>query len=274
LPIAVLASFGSLAGLLFQDAIYGRETAAWAAQSVGQDIANLLAFPAMVVAALLAGRGSFPAYLVWMGLLVYSAYTYAIYSFSVHFGPLFLVWVAVFGLSVYVLVGAFARLHPLLQRPVARTGAEKLGARLLIAIGSGFGVLWLSEVVPAMLSGTTPEALREVGLLTNPVHVLDLALLLPAVVLAGALLRKGRPLGYVLAPVLLVATFFLGLGIVSLTLVSAARDLDAAPVVAFAVGTLAALEAFAARSLLKKTSDRWPELRGDAVPSTDHGRWQ
>ena len=94
LPIAVLAMTGSLIGIVLDDEIYSEETANWAAQSVGQDIANLVAFPVLLLLALLAGRGSMRAYLGWAGVLVYSAYTYAIYVFDVHFGPLFLVWVA------------------------------------------------------------------------------------------------------------------------------------------------------------------------------------
>jgi Na+/H+ antiporter NhaB len=38
--------------------------------------------------------------------LGYSVYTFAIYAFWIHFGLLFLVYVAVFGLSVYALIGA------------------------------------------------------------------------------------------------------------------------------------------------------------------------
>ena len=39
----------------------------------------------------------------------------------------------------------------------------------------------LSEIVAPMVSGTIPEALAEAGLPTNPVHVLDVAMFLPAV---------------------------------------------------------------------------------------------
>ncbi|MGH2630169.1 MAG: hypothetical protein ACRDHI_06385, partial [Actinomycetota bacterium] len=108
LPIAVLAVSGSVVGIVWEERIYGKETADWAAQSVGQDIANLIAFPALLLLAFLAGRGSLRAYLAWAGLLAYSVYAYAIYVFDVHFGPLFPLWVAVFGLSVYALVGGLA----------------------------------------------------------------------------------------------------------------------------------------------------------------------
>ena len=252
-PIAVLAWVGSFLGLVFEDAIYGRETANWAAQSVGQDIANLIAFPVLMGAALLAAHGSTRARLITIGLLIYSAYTYAIYTFALHFGPLFLVWVRVFGLSAYALIGALASVDGSNVRSALAEGSgERFAARLLIGIGMAFGVLWLSEIVPAILTGTTPEALKDVGLVTNPVHVLDLALFLPALIITGRLLAKGQSLGYVLAPPLLVATFFLALGIISLMIVSAARGLEAAPVVAIGVGILALVEALAAFKLLRQ----------------------
>lgn len=260
---AVLAMSGSVAALVFEESIYGHETADWAAQSVGQDIANLVAFPVMLVAAFLASRGSMRWFLVWMGLLAYSAYTYAIYAFALHFGPLFLAWVAVFGLSVYSLIGAVTSVDARTVRDsMIRGTGQRFASGLLIGIGSLFTLMWLSETLPPMLQGSTPETLREVGLVTNPVHVLDLALLLPALIMAGVLLRKDRPFGYVLAPVLLVATFFLAFGIVSLMLVSASRGIETTPGVGVAVGTLAVVEAVTAFSLLQRVHE-------SPVPSTE-----
>ena len=195
-PIAALAIVGSVVGIVFDHAIYSKETANWAAQSVGQDIANLVAFPALLVFAFAAAHGSLRAYLGWIGILVYSVYTYAIYTFDAHFGPLFLVWVGVFGLSIYALIGGLATLDP------ARVKSRNTGLApirftsvLLVGTGSVFYFLWLSEIVPPMVSGTTPEALREVGLPTNPVHVLDLAVFLPSVLAAGVLLGEAARVG-------------------------------------------------------------------------------
>lgn len=256
-PIALLAWVGSILSLIFEDAIYGRETANWAAQSVGQDVANLIAFPVLLGAASFAARGSVRARVTTIGLLIYSAYTYAIYSFALHFGSLFLVWVAVFGLSVYALIGAMANVDAdRVKSAFAGGSGERLAARLLVVVGSVFALLWLSEIVPAIVTGNTPQALDEVGLVTNPVHVLDLSLLLPALIIAGHLLAKGRPLGYVLAPALLIATFFLALGIVSLMLVSAARGLEVAPLVAVGVAILALLEAASAWRLMRHADRR------------------
>src|SRR4051794_13669143 len=108
-PIVVLALASSLTGLLV-DRTYANETANWAGQAVGQDIANLVAFPVLVWCAIVAVRGSLRAYLLWLGLLAFSAYSFAIYAFAMHFEPLFLVHVAVFGMSVYALIGGLASL--------------------------------------------------------------------------------------------------------------------------------------------------------------------
>jgi hypothetical protein len=252
LPIVLLAWIGSAIGLVFEDEIYGRETANWAAQAVGQDIANLIAFPVLLRAAFFASRGSLRGHLISIGVLIYSAYTYAIYSFALHFGPLFLVWVAVLGMSVYALVGALAGVDAVrVKAELLGARGERFAARLLITIGAVFALLWLSEIVPALWTGGTPKALKDVGLLTNPVHVLDLALLLPALVIGGRLLKSGKPLGYVLAPALLVATFLLALGIISLMVVTAIRGLESAPAVGVAIAVLAILEAVTAFKLLR-----------------------
>lgn len=243
LPIAVLAVTGSAIGILAEDRIYGKETANWAAQSVGQDLANIVAFPVLLLLAMAAARGSLRAYLAWTGLLVYSAYTYTIYVFDVGFGPLFPVWVAVFGLSIWALIGALASLDP---ARVGRSFTERAPVRstsaLLIGLGAVFSLLWLSEIVPAVIHGSVPDVVEEAGLATNPVHVLDLSLFLPAAMLAGILLRSRRPWGYVLAPAILVAMVALAIGIVSLMVVLAARDLTVAPGVGVAIAALAAVE--------------------------------
>jgi len=43
-----------------------------------------------------------------------------------------------------------------------------------------FYFLWLSEIIPALLARTIPQSIRDNGTPTNPVHVLDMAWILPA----------------------------------------------------------------------------------------------
>lgn len=79
-------------------------------------------------------------------------------------------------------------------------------------------VLWLAEEVPAVLSGRIPATVADAGLLTNPIHVLDLAIVLPGAVLTGTLLLRRRPWGFVLGAYFLVKFATLGLAIISMSL--------------------------------------------------------
>ena len=174
LPIALLALSGSAVGILV-DSIYPQETANWAAQSVAQDFANLITFGALLVLGLLAARGSLRAYLAWLGVLGFSAYSYAIYAFTIHFGPLSLLYVGVFGLSLCTLIGGLLSVDS--ERVKAGFGASppvRSTAAFVTGVAALFYLLWLSAIVPAMLDGTTPQELVDVGLPTNPVHVIDL----------------------------------------------------------------------------------------------------
>ena len=102
---ALLAAAGSVIGLAV-GRIYAGLTPAFLPQALAQDIANLLlAAPAMVILAALALRGSLRTYLVWLGVLTFTVYNYVIYTFSIPFGPLFLLWVVVLGMCIYALIG-------------------------------------------------------------------------------------------------------------------------------------------------------------------------
>jgi hypothetical protein len=80
------------------------------------------------------------------------------------------------------------------------------------------------------------------GLLVNPVHVLDMAVFLPAMLLAGALLLRRRAMGYVLTPLVLTAACTISLGIIVIQSVSPVRGETPAWGVGAAVAVLAVVE--------------------------------
>ena len=249
-PASAIAIVTSLVPF-FDDAIYRRETADWSAQATGQDIANLVVYPLLAVLAVVAWRGSTRAMLVALGLLGYSAYMFAVYCLDVHWNRLFLGYVAVFGLSLWALAGGLAAIDMPRVAWLGRSAPTRAAVTLLVGLAVVFAVLWLSIELPAAVRGRPPSELADVGLPTNPVHVLDLAVFLPAMAFAGLMLRARRPVGYVLAPVLLTGAAAIGVGIVALTGVSAHRGLDAAWPAAGAIAVLVAVEsAVLARLLL------------------------
>ncbi len=87
---------------------------------------------------------------------------------------------------------------------------------MLLLLAGLAGLQWLREIVPALLSGGTPKSISELDLPTNPVHVLDLSLLVPAVFVTALMLLRRRPLGFTLAPVLLVFLVLITLAVATM----------------------------------------------------------
>ena len=236
---ALLAVAGSVTALAV-DSIYAGLTPVFLPQALAQDIANLaLVAPAWLLLAALALRGSLRAYLLWLGVLTFTVYNYVIYTFSIPFGPLFLLWVAVLGLSTYALIGGVAAIdHGAVAARFTSRRAAAVVAWFLIITAVLFGLLWLSEDLPALLSGDRPQSLIDMALPTNPVHILDLGFFLPAVIATGILLLRRTPLAYTLAPPLIVFLLLTGVPILLTPVVQAARGDEAAWAVAVPIGTL------------------------------------
>ena len=187
-------------------------------------------------------RGSLRAYLLWLGVLTFTVYNYVIYTFSIPFGPLFFLWVAVLGLSTYALIGGLVAIdHGAVAARFTSRRAVTVVAWFLIVTAVLFGLLWLSEDLPALLAGDRPQSLIDMALPTNPVHILDLAFFLPAVVATGVLLLRRTPLAYTLAPPLIVFLLLTGVPILLTPVVQAARGDEAAWGVAVPIGTLTAI---------------------------------
>jgi len=205
LPLAVLVAITAWAGLWWRPT-YARESALWAAQGMGGDAVNLaVVVPVLLLSAGMAQRGSICARLVWMGTVVFLLYNFAIYAMAVHFNALFLAYCGILGGSFYALVGSLPSLSPAdVAGAYGGRAPVKTMAAVLGLIGLVFAALWLREIVPALISGQTPKNIVDAGLITNPVHALDLSLVLPGLIVTAIHLVRGKAVAFVLAPVLMV----------------------------------------------------------------------
>lgn len=165
---------------------------------------NLLVVAPLILALTCARMRVGAARLVVLGLLLFTAYSYVIYSMAVHVGRLSLVWMAVLGLSTYAGLGLLRSLLGSPARELAGGGPVRGAAAYLVVVASLLALVWLRELVPAAWAGTPVPSAAALGLPSNPVHTMDLAVLLPAVVLTGILLPGRRPAALVAAPALLV----------------------------------------------------------------------
>ena len=240
-PVAALAMIASGAGV-FVEATYARETSNWAAQARGQDVVNLVvAYPALLALAWVAARGSVRAYLAWLGVMAYSAYSYLLYAGFLHFSAWFLVYVVVLGLSCAALVvGLVSVSHTSLSAAVSERAPTRAAGRVLIVMGVLFALLWMSEIVPAALDGGPLTSAADAGLVTNPVYVLDLAVFLPAMVVVGALLIRRRPLALTLALTLFGWGVVLGTAVIGMfvSMAMSGEELVVVPVVMMTVAVI------------------------------------
>lgn len=233
-PVAILMAIAAGAGL-FAPGLY-RDNAGLVAQAIGQDVITLfVALPALTISAYLAGRGSQRARLIWLGLLIYTTYTYASYAFGLRFNPLFLVYVALLGCSTYALVtGLVDTDWAGVRNGFGERTPVKVVSTFLLVMAALFYLMWLSESLPASLAGVAPQSVQEEGTPTNVIHVLDMAWLLPALVIGGISLWRRRPVGYVLGAALLAELAFLALAILAMVVLQA-RAGEPAPIPVVAI---------------------------------------
>jgi hypothetical protein len=251
---AALMAFVSALGA-FAAFPYSRETASWAAQGVGQDLVNLfVVVPVLLVSAEATRRGSRRAHAIWVGALAYSLYSYVLYAFFLHFGPLFLIYVAVLGLAGFAFGSAASSLARRVPAAWPHSPLTPWVGTYLVVVGSGFAFLWLADIVPAVVAGRDPVSLADTGFWVNPIHVLDLAFVLPAMIATGVLVFRRQPLGMRFAPVLATFSALMGLAIVAMMIVMARRGLPSEAAVAWGMAVVTAVS-------LAMVTLLWSEVR-------------
>ena len=227
LPLAILTAIVSYAGV-FIESTYARETILYAAQGIGQDLVNLfIVVPILLVAAFFAYRKNKLGLLVWSGAIFYLAYSYTIYSFGLHFNNFFLAYCAILGLSFYsILYFMISSLKEDVSKWFSTNVSTKSTGIFLIVIAILFYFIWLSEIIPAIHINATPKSVTESGLLINPVHVLDIAICLPALIITGIALIKKKNIGLLLAPTLMIFCIFMAIAIAVMVFVMKAKGLE------------------------------------------------
>ena len=258
--ISVLVVVASVAGLI-DPQVYELETENWATQAKGQDLGNLLAVVVLVVAALRYHQGSRRAGLVWLGALLYLIYAFIVYAVAVHLNYLFLVYVAVLGLSAWAVIFNVNDVRGSgIRYPQGRS--RTVAASVIIATGVMFAGLWLSELVPALLTGEVPTSLTDAGLWVNPIHVIDLSMVLPGFIVSGVAALQGRDHGlFWLAPWLVFSVLMGSSIIAAMVLMMLAGATDTVPATVM-VSVVVAASLLAVRGYLTRSAPATAALRG------------
>lgn len=235
--------------------IYGRglyryDTASSVAQMQGNDFTTLaLGLPLLAISAWLAGRSSLRGQLLLTGTLGFFLYTYLSMAVNTAYNELFLVYVALFSLSLYAFILSMLSidLGSLPQRFSERLPRKAI-AGLLFASGSFLLLAWLGRIVPPLLQGQTPPLDNNTTLV---IQTLDLGLITPLAFLAGILLLRRSAWGYLLASVTVMKLLTMGTAVSVMGVNMALHGVPVSPVELGVFPTLTLVNAGLAIALLK-----------------------
>ncbi len=227
--------------------LYYYDTVSTAAQMQGNDLVTLVVgLPLLVISTWLAFRGALRGRLLLAGTLGFFLYTYMSMSLLTAYNSIFLVYVALFSLSLFAFVLALMSFD-LQKLPLQFSSRMPRGwiAALLFVVAAFLAFAWLGRIVNPLLQNSTP-ALENTTTLV--IQTMDLSLIVPSAILAGFLLLRRSAWGYLIASVFVMKAITLGLGVsamgINMSLAGVPDSL--AIVVPFLVITLLNLAAAAA----------------------------
>lgn len=204
--VSCLAFYASITGLidekLYQEVLSaGTITRTLMAGSLSQDIISI---PLSVVLALLSllfiNKPGSKKLIAILGLTGYFFYGYGLYVIQGQYTSIYLVYLAIFGVSIYSIILGFLSFEP----SVVKTYHIPSSLRWFIIIFLFLILIilipgWLLRILPA-IANHTPEG-------AYAVFILDLCIVFPAIALTAVQLIQRKPFGAVLVGVVLYKIF-------------------------------------------------------------------
>jgi hypothetical protein len=181
--------------------LYYYDTVSSAAQMQGNDIITLVVgLPLLVISTWLAFRGSLRGRLLLTGTLGFFLYTYMSMCMLTAYNMLFLVYVALFAISLFAFILSMLSFDLAdLPRHFSKKLPRGWVAAVLFAVGGFLSLAWIGRIVPELMNPLTPAALENTT--TRVIQAMDLALIAPLAILSGILLLRGSAWGYLLTSV-------------------------------------------------------------------------
>jgi len=221
--LAIASYFGA-----FVEGTYDSDTASMAAQGMGQDMVDLfLVVPLLIISLILVHRNVKAGWFLLTGSVFYTLYSFFIYAFGVYFNQLFLLYCIIIGLALYTFIFILYEMNRMdIQGWFSDNVPDRLIGYYFILVAVVFHALWLKDTLPAVLNDTVPASVSDYELLVNPVHVLDIGIALPGLIITAVMLMKNLRLGYILTPTLLVFIILLAIALIGMTLMLQVKEIS------------------------------------------------
>ncbi len=192
--------------------LYFYDTVSSTAQMQGNDLITLVVgLPLLAVSTWMAFRGSLRGRLLLTGTLGFILYTYLSMATLASFNALFIVYIALFTLSMYAFI--FCMMSFDLQNLPNRF-SEKLPrgwiAGLMFAVAGFLALAWLGRIFAALQPDAIP-ALENTT--TMVIQFMDLGVIAPAAILGGILILRRSAWGFLLSSIMMTKGVTLGLAV-------------------------------------------------------------
>lgn len=167
-------------------------------ESRAQDLITLvLGVPLLLVAVANGGKERAWAFPLWTGVLAYELYVYSIYAVGGVYNVFFLGYVAVAGLSLYIIIGLLSGVK---AKWFQQSVNEKLPRRwvggFFLMITAVFATIWIGQVMNTINTGIVDSG--------HLIFVFDLMIVLPAFAITAFKLFRKQAFGDLLAGMLLI----------------------------------------------------------------------
>lgn len=235
--VCVLLMASALAGLLFQEegeartveAIDGRDVELFgrgtyanhsilrATSYMGADWTILVIVTPLLLASA-AWMGKSPkGILVCNGALMIACYYSISLAFGAAFNRFFLLYIALFSGAGFTLGYSIYSATKAAWRQEENPQPRKWGTAIFLFVAGASALIWLSMIIPALVSGDFSEFI-DVNT-TEPTFVLDIGLVFPLFTICGVSLLKRKRFGSWFTPILLTFYSLVGAMVVMQTMV-------------------------------------------------------
>jgi hypothetical protein len=202
---------------IYGEGVYEHDTVFSAGASQGADLVALfVALPLLIVSFVLYRRGSLRGGFLLTSALAYYLYYGASLGLIVAYNNLYLVYLGLFSASFFAFVLSLTMFDlPAFPDRISPRLPRRGMAIFMFVVGIGMAFIWLSDVVNALTTDGVPEALGvNISLIT---YTLDVGIIAPSALLAGFLLLRRAPLGYLLTGILTILLALVGAMVIGQT---------------------------------------------------------
>lgn len=211
--------------------LYRYDTVNSSSQEVGTDIVTLLiGLPLLITGIILSRQGSLRGQLLLTGALGYFLYTYGAMCFLTAFNPLFLVYVALFSLSLFGFIPSMSNLNvDEVARHISDGFPRRAVAIYFIIVAVFLTLAWLGLVASPSLTWYPPAGLESA--ITMVIQALDLGVIVPTSLITAALLLKKLAWGYALSSVMLLKILTMGAALIAMIIGQILAGVEIDPVI-------------------------------------------